>query len=400
MTARRPEIELHWTGKQDRPVHAPGRLVELPVHSYPADDSRTIRDDNRVLFGENLHALRALEPEFAGSLRCICIDPPYNTGSGFAHYDDDVEHARWLSLMRDRIEVMHRLLAPNGSLWILIDDTEAHYLKVVCDEIFGRAGFIGTVIWQKKYTQANDATFLSDAHDYLLVYARDRAQLRFNGLPRSARQQAAYRNPDEDPRGPWKATPLHAKSGSDAAFEYRFRNGVAWRPPAGTFPRFSAANLKRMEENEEIWFGRNGRAVPARKTFLRDVTPTVVANTLWLFEEVGHNHEAKTEAKQLNPADPFSTPKPERLLHRILQIATDPGDTVLDAFAGSGTTGAVAHKMGRRYLLIESGAHCHTHLLPRLRRVIDGADPGGITATVGWQGGGSYRYFRVEAPPI
>jgi len=153
-----------------------------------------------------------------------------------------------------------------------------------------------------------------------------------------------------------------------------------------------------MEENEEIWFGRSGRAVPARKTFLRDVSRTVVPNTLWLFDEVGHNHEAKTEAKQFNPVDPFSTPKPERLLHRILQVATDPGDTVLDAFAGSGTTGAVAHKMGRRYLLIESGAHCHTHLLPRLRRVIDGTDPGGITQTIGWHGGGGYRYFRITAP--
>jgi adenine-specific DNA-methyltransferase len=284
-------------------------------------------------------------------------------------------------------------------LWITIDDNEGHYLKVLCDELFGRRNFITTVVWQKKYTQANDATFFSDNHDFILVYAKDRDRFVLNSLPRSAKQNDAYTNPDMDPRGPWKATPLHAKSGSDPNSSFRFRNGVIWKPPVGTYPRFSTKRLTEMDENNEIWFGKNGKSIPSRKTYLTDVKQGVAPTSIWLHEEVGHNHEARSEARELVPDDPFSTPKPERLLHRILTLATDPGDWVLDSFAGSGTTGAVAHKMGRKWIIVELGDHCHTHIVPRLQKVIDGKDLGGITESVDWNGGGGFRYYTL-APSL
>jgi adenine-specific DNA-methyltransferase len=357
--------------------------------------------ENRLIFGDNLIALTSIEDAYRGAVTCIFIDPPYNTGSAFEHYQDDVEHSLWLSLLGERIAVLQRLLSPGGSLWISIDDTESHYLKVMCDRIFGRDNFVANVIWQKKYTVANDARWFSDNHDHILVYAKDKTRWRPNRLPRSNEMNARYSNPDNDPKGPWKSTPLHAKSGSEKSrrFEFRFSNGIRWSPPPGTFARFSEETLKRLDAANAIWFGRDGNAVPSRKTYLselaNDGTPPL---TVWLHGEVGHNHEAKNEVKTFNPAEVFGTPKPERLLHRIIHVATKPGDVVLDAFAGSGTTGAVAHKMGRRWVMVERGEHCHTHIIPRLKKVIDGDDPGGITEAVDWKGGGGFRYYRLAAP--
>jgi adenine-specific DNA-methyltransferase len=213
---------------------------------------------------------------------------------------------------------------------------------------------------------------------------------------------ARYRNPDGHPKGLWKATPLHAKSGSEKGkeFTYHFKNGVVWSPPAGTYPRFSEDSLRQLDDGDEIWFGVDGKASPSRKTFLNELKASgPPPATVWLHSEAGNNHEAREEAKSFNPDDPFSTPKPEKLLKRILEIATDAGDLVLDSFAGSGTTGAVAQKMGRRWIMIELGDHAHTHIIPRLRKVIDGDDPGGITEAVNWKGGGGFRYFRL-APSL
>ena len=402
MTNRKQKLELTWIGKENRPRLEPRILLEEPGRSYHASHRVSEDDlfDNRLIFGDNLLALKALEQELAGKVKCIFIDPPYNTGSAFAQYDDGIEHSLWLSLMRDRLEMLRNLLSEDGSIWITLDDHEAHYLKVLCDEIFGRSNFITTVTWQKKYTQANDARFFSDNHDFILVFAKNINIFRLNGLPREDKQNKAYRNPDNDPRGRWKATPLHAKSGSTASkFTYTFSNGVVWSPPVGTFSRFSRDSFRKMDENNELWFGKDGTATPARKTFLSKVKQEIVPKSIWLFDEVGHNHEARTEAKKLIPGDPFSTPKPERLIQRIITLATNPGDLVLDSFAGSGTTGAVAHKMGRRWILVELGEHCHTHIIPRLQKVIDGDDPGGITKEVEWQGGGGFRYYRL-APSL
>lgn len=401
MTTNR--LQLDWVGKGHRERPEPRILIEDERLSHYSSLKRGADSFKNILVrGDNLLALKALESSHSGEVACIFIDPPYNTGSAFAHYDDGVEHSLWLSLMRARVEALHPLLADHGSFWVSVDDNEAHYLKVMCDEIFGRRNFVTNVIWQKKYTVANDAKYFSDNHDHILVYAKNKDAWRPNRLARSEEMNARYSNPDNHPKGAWKATPLHAKSGSakGAEFSFTFRNGRRWVPPPGTFPRFSEDTLRRMDEGNEIWFGRDGNAAPSRKTFLTDLsnegTPPL---TVWLSADVGHNHEAKTEAKSFNASDVFSTPKPERLLRRILDIATKPGDLVLDSFAGSGTTGAVAHKMGRRWIMVELGDHCETHIVPRLKKVIDGGDPGGITEAVGWKGGGGYRYFKL-APSL
>jgi adenine-specific DNA-methyltransferase len=398
--SRKQRLELTWIGKETHAKLEPRVLVAEDNHSYYAKTRRGQGDifDNYLIYGDNLLSLKAIESEFAGLVKCVFIDPPYNTGYAFKHYNDGIEHSIWLNLMYQRLQILRNLISEDGSIWISIDDNEGHYLKVLMDELFGRKNFICTVVWQKKYTQANDAAFFSDNHDFILVYAKDKGKLRLGGLPRGANQDRAYRNPDNDPRGPWKATPLHAKSGTNNA-PFKFQNGVVWKPPPGTFRRFSDQAMRKMEQSGQIWFGHDGSAVPSRKTYLADVRQTVVPKSIWLSDEVGHNHEARDEARAIVPQDPFPTPKPERLLHRILTLATNAGDIVLDSFAGSGTTGAVAHKMGRRWIMIELGEHCHTHIIPRMRKVIDGEDPGGITKAVGWKGGGGFRYYRL-APSL
>ena len=402
---KKQKLELTWVGKENRPRLEPRILLEDPDKSHHAPHRFGEDDifDNRLIFGDNLLALKALEQEFAGKVKCVFIDPPYNTGSAFEHYDDGVEHSIWLSLMRDRIEIIRQLLSMDGSLWITIDDNEAHYLKVMCDEIFGRFNFVGNAVWQKKYTVANDSKWLSENHDHVLIYAANKESWRPYRLARSAEMDGRYRNPDKHPKGVWKSTPLYAKrSGTEKEqnFSFRFKNGVVWSPPRGTSPRFPADSLRQMDDNDEIWFGSDGTAAPSRKTFLTELKVAgPPAPTVWLHSDVGNNHEAREEVKAANPDDPFATPKPEKLLRRILDLATLPGDLVLDSFAGSGTTGAVAHKMGRRWIMVELGEHCRTHIIPRLRKVIDGEDKGGVTEAVGWEGGGGFRYFKL-APSL
>lgn len=403
--AEKKKLELTWIGKDNRSRLEPRILLEDPTKSYHAKHRVSDRDifDNRLIFGDNLLALKALEAEFTGKIKCVFIDPPYNTGTAFVHYDDGLEHSLWLSLMRDRLEIIRRLLSIDGSLWITIDDNEAHYLKVLCDEIFGRFNFVANAVWQKKYTVANDAKWLAENHDHILVYAANKEIWRPNRLERTTEMDNRYRNPDNHPKGAWKSTPLYAKrtgSEKEQAFSFTFKNGVTWSPPRGTSPRFPADTLRRMDENDEIWFGSNGTAIPSRKTFLSELkVSNPPAPTVWLQSDVGHNHEAREEVKSVNPIDSFATPKPERLLNRILDLATDPGDLVLDSFAGSGTTGAVAQKMGRRWIMVELGEHCHTHIIPRLKKVIDGEDQGGISKALNWKGGGGFRYYRL-APSL
>jgi adenine-specific DNA-methyltransferase len=403
--AKKQKLELTWIGKENRPKLEPRILLEDPDKSYHAPHRVSDKDifDNRLIFGDNLLALKALEQEFTGKVKCIFIDPPYNTGSAFTHYDDGVEHSIWLSLMRDRIEIIRNLLSVDGSLWITIDDNEAHYLKVLCDEVFGRINFVCNAVWQKKYTVANDAKWLAENHDHIFVYALNKEIWRPYRLERSAEMDARYRNPDNHPKGVWKSTPLYAKrsgSAKEQAFSFTFNNGVSWTAPSGTSPRFPADTLRKMDENDEIWFGSNGTAIPTRKTFLCELKVSgPPAPTIWLHSDVGNNHEAREEVKAINPLDSFSTPKPEKLLKRILDVATKTGDLILDSFAGSGTTGAVAQKMGRRWIMVELGEHCHTHIIPRLQKVIDGTDQGGISKAVNWKGGGGFRYYHL-APSL
>ncbi len=400
------KLELTWIGKENQPRLEPRILIEDPAKSYHAPFRVSDKDlfDNRLIFGDNLLALKALEQEFAGKIKCIFIDPPYNTGSAFAHYDDGVEHSLWLTLMKGRVDLLCRLLSDEGSLWITIDDNECHYLKVMCDEIFGRSNFVTSIAWEKDEGRRGD-THISSAHDHVLVYAKsfDIWRKVRNLLPRTSQHDARYRNPDNDPRGPWlQGDNGTAKSGSDKLrFPITLPSGRVVLPPSGNYWRFSPGTFERARAEARVWFGKKGDSMPVIKRFLSEVQQGVVPRTWWPADEVGSNQEAKRDhlRKLLPEVEPFETPKPERLLQRILQISSDPGDWILDSFAGSGTTGAVAHKMGRRWIMVELGEHCHTHIIPRLKKVVDGKDLGGVTEAVGWNGGGGFRYYRL-APSL
>lgn len=403
MTKRLKRLELTWIGKEERPRLEPRILLEDQELSHAKRVSKDDICDNRLIHGDNLLALKALEQEFAGKVKCIYIDPPYNTGSAFEHYDDGLEHSLWLSLMRDRLDVLRSLLSEDGSIWISIDDNEAHYLKLLLDEIFGRANFVDTVVWQKIYTTKNSARHFSTMHDYILVYAKDKERWVLNELAREDKQNDAYKNPDNDPRGPWKATPLHARNYySLGRYSVTAPSGRRIEgPPSGTYWRVSEESFVRLNADNRIWWGRDGNGVPAQKRFLSEVKGGVTPSTLWLHSDAGHNGEAKNELRALFPNvdELFLTPKPERLLRRILEIASNPGDIVLDSFAGSGTTAAVAHKMRRRWLAIELGEHAHTFIAPRLKAVVEGADAGGVSEAVSWTGGGGFRFFKL-APSL
>ena len=360
-------------------------------------------------------ALKALEQEFAGKIKCIYIDPPYNTGSAFAHYDDSIEHSLWLTLMRDRLELLSVLLSGEGSIWISIDDNEAHYLKVLCDEIFGRRNFVANVIWQKIFSPKSTARHLSDMHDHILLYAKDKERWTRNLLPRSAEHDKSYKNPDNDPRGPWTSGDLSARNYYGAGtYPITTPAGrVVPGPPKGMYWRVSKEKFEEMDRDNRIWWGKAGNNQPRIKRFLSEVMEGIVPQTIWFHQDVGNTQEAKKEVMAVVPEVPdvFQTTKPERLLKRILGMSSNPGDWVLDSFGGSGTSGAVSHKMGRRWIMVELGEHCHTHIIPRLKKVIDGQDPGGISKLVpthpsvpskegmGWQGGGGFRYFRL-APSL
>ena len=391
---------LHWLTRDEdihAATHTPYRLLEeVPSQSHGDRDA-----GNMLIQGDNLDALKALLPYYAGKVKCIFIDPPYNTRSAFEHYDDNLEHTKWLALVYPRLELLRRLLSEDGSIWVTIDDNEAHYLKVIMDEVFGRANFVANVVWQKKYTIANDAKWLAENHDHVLLYATNKEKWRPYRLPRTEAMDKRYRNPDHHPNGVWKATPLYAKrrpTEKEAGFTYTFKNGVVWSLPPGTSPRFPTHELARMDAGDEIWFGADGHAIPSRKTFLGQLSvASPPAATIWLHTEAGNNHEARDEVKAANSAEPFATPKPEKLIQRLLNLATRQGDLVLDSFLGSGTTAAVAHKMGRRYIGIEMGDHALTHCVPRLQKVIEG-EQGGISEAVGWQGGGGFRFYRLGVP--
>ncbi|XVJ51959.1 MAG: site-specific DNA-methyltransferase [Vampirovibrio sp.] len=397
MSTKKNKLELTWIGKDQRPRLEPRILLEDPTLSHHAPHKVTENDlfDNRLIFGDNLLALKALEQEFAGKVKCVFIDPPYNTGSAFTHYDDGLEHSIWLGLMRDRLELIKRLLSDDGSLWVTLDDNEAHYFKVMADEVFGRNNFIANVIWEKKHTRANDAKWLSDNHDHIIVVSKNKNIWRPNLLPRGD-DAKGYSNVDNDPRGVWASGPCHVKTPSAKdIYPVTTPSGRVVNPPAGTSWRFSKDKFNALISDNRIYFGESGNNIPRYKRFLTEVQDGFVPLTLWFRNEVGDNQEAKTEVKQFNSEDVFSTPKPERLLERIIHLATNTGDLVLDSFAGSGTTGAVAHKMGRRWIMVELGEHCHTHIIPRLQKVIDGTDQGGISKAVNWQGGGGFRYYKL-----
>lgn len=403
--SKKQRLELTWIGKDERPRLEPRILLEDADKSYHAAQRVSENDvfDNQLIFGDNLLALKALESEFTGKVKCVFIDPPYNTGSAFEQYDDGIEHSLWLSLMRDRLELIRRLLSDDGSIWITIDDNEAQYLKILCDQIFGRNNFVSSIVWQKRVSPANDAKYFSTDHDYVLVYAKNKEVWRPNRLPRTEGQNAYYRNPDNDKRGNWNSVTY---TGNKTRRErpnlyYAIKNPITGEdvfPPDTLTWRYGKETHEKNEKLELLYWGKDGKSrVPRLKMFLEDAEP-VVPRSVWPASEVGSTQTAMTEQKALSET-PFATPKPELLLQRIIHISTIDGDLILDSFAGSGTTGAVAQKMGRRWIMVELGDHCHTNIIPRMKKVIDGDDAGGITEGVDWKGGGGFRYYRL-APSL
>jgi adenine-specific DNA-methyltransferase len=394
-------FRFEWAGKAQskRFAFAPSKatLVYDPERSVNADGTpnkagETLADNtsqNLIIEGDNLEVLKLLQASYFQKVKCIYIDPPYNTGSDFIYPDDYSEnrksywendgttkegvrlkavtessgrrHSEWLNFMNARLLSARNLLRDDGLLFISIDDDEAHNLRKLADDVFGEDNFICQLVWHKKYTRSNDAKFFSDNHDYILVYAKNKQDGLINLLPRTDEANSAYSNPDQHPKGVWKATPLHAKSGKGGDFSYTFKNGVRWSPPAGTFARYSLDTLKRLDENDEIFFGKDGSSIPSKKSFLSEVKDGITPVTILPYSEVGHTHESNQELKDLGLEGVFQNPKPTRLIERVLQLATSTGgdDIVLDFFAGSGTTGHAVQKANltdggnRRYICVQ-----------------------------------------------
>ncbi|CAE6816534.1 site-specific DNA-methyltransferase [Xanthomonas arboricola] len=387
---------LNWSDRDEdltRSALTPYRLLE-PVASLSYGE---VDSPNMLIEGDNLDALKALLPYYAGQVKCIFIDPPYNTRSAFDHYDDNLEHAKWLSMMYPRLELLKELLSEDGSIWITLDDAEAHYLKVIMDEIFLRKNFVSTLIWEKADSPRNSARQFSSDHDFIFVYSKNE-EWRPRKLPRDEKSNAIYTNPDNDPRGLWlPGDPYANKPYSKGTYTLTGPTGRTFSPPPGRFWRISEEKLWDLDEDGRIWWGTKKDARPSIKKFLSEVGD-LVPRTLWRKEDVGSNRTSKNELRKLFPGDvAFDTPKPEALLERVIRIATEEGDIVLDSFLGSGTTAAVAHKMGRRWIGVEAGEHARSMCQPRLAKVIDG-EQGGVSEVVDWKGGGGFRFYKLGVP--
>lgn len=399
-------LELTWMGKDSAliPVEdgkydyawvdpSDARALEVKsievVEQVGEVDGPTGANENLLIVGDSGDALRSLGtiPEYAdkylGQVKLVYIDPPFNTEQTFEHYADQLEHSIWLTMMRDRIRDIKPLLAEDASVWVHLDDAEVHRMRVLMDEEFGADNFVAQIEWQRRHSRSNDAA-VSVSHDHLLVYATNAARFKGwrNKLPFSG--AAGYSNPDGDSRGPWRSISFTAPNvRPNLSYEITSPSGLVFTPPAGRCWRTNAESFSALEAEGRIYWGSNGKGVPRVKQYL-DEAPSIVPNTWWPHSEVGHNDEAKHEIMAMFPGvQPFATPKPERLLERVLTIASDPGDLVLDCFAGSGTTASVAHKMGRRWVTVElQEATAGGFIIPRLSKVVAGHDPGGVTTRV------------------
>lgn len=363
------------------------------TYSERADLAPT--EDNLLILGESGDVLEALTqvPELAdkylGQVKCVYIDPPFNTAQTFANYEDNLEHSIWLTMMRDRLIHLRKLLSEDGSIWVHLDDVENHRMRMLLDEVFGAGNFVAEVVWEKAPGAKGKAAF-AKSHDHITLYAKNRenwSQQR-NLLSRTADQLKRYANPDGDPRGSWRqgADGTAKSGGDDARWPIELPSGRIVTPSRGRYWAFARDTFDRAREEGRVYFGKNGDGLPIIKTYLSEAQEGTVPTTWWPGDEVGTNQEAKRDHlnKMFPDVEPFDTPKPERLLERIIHIATGPGDIVLDVFAGSGTTAAVAQKMGRRWVtceLVEDTMERFTR--PRLEKVVRGEDPGGITLTKG-----------------
>lgn len=423
---------LHWIGKDKVVNHhrdVPFRVLEPAYHFTsqvaPSPSVPTNTGENKIIHGDNLEALKALLPEYEGKVKCIYIDPPYNTGNESWVYNDNVNdpkiqkwlqqvvgkegedlsrHDKWLCMMYPRLKLLHKLLAPEGAIFISIDDNEQASLKLMMDEIFGPGNFVSTVIWQKVYAPKNSAKYLSDDHDFILIYSKNINELMLNKLPRNDEQVKRYKNPDNDPRGPWKAGDLSARNYyGEGTYSITAPSGrVIQAPPKGTYWRVSKVKFDEMDKDQRIWWGEDGNNVPAIKRFLSEVQDGVVPQTLWKYDEVGHTQIAKKELIKIltfdTSDDVFVTPKPVSLIERVLKIATDKNSIVLDSFAGSGTTAHAVLNMNkedggnRKFILVEMEDYADTITSERVKRVMNGY--GESSKTVPGTGG-SFSYYEL-----
>ena len=394
--------ELHFKGKEFVYNHH----LTVPYRPLIAQPEKSLGDnpENLIIHGDNLHALKALLPRYAGKVDCIFIDPPYNTGNEDWSYNDNVNnpmmkewlssnpvnkedmlrHDKWACMMYPRFKLLHELMSERGSFWMTLDDNEIHHARLLLDDIFGDENFITTVIWQKVYSPKNTAQYFSEDHDYLLVYAKDKENWAPELLPRTKKMEARYLNPDNDPRGLWKPGDLSARNYyGEGTYSITCPSGrVISGPPPGMYWRLKKEKFQAYNEDKRIWWGEDGNNVPSIKRFLSEVKKGIVPQTLWFYNEVGHTQDAKKELLSIlnfaSSEDVFITPKPSTLIERVLQLSTDQDSIVLDSFAGSGTTAhAVLSLNGkdggdRRFILVECEDYADTLTAERVRRVING----------------------------
>jgi adenine-specific DNA-methyltransferase len=381
-------------------------------------------NDNVIIQGDNLLTLKSLLPIYEGRVKCIYIDPPYNTGNENWQYNDAVNspfhqewlgqvvgsddlerHDKWLCMMMPRLKLLRELLREDGVIFISIDDNEAHNLRVLMDEVFGEANFVANVVWHSKYTVSNDTRYMSQQHEYLICFAKNLEHLPKLRLPRTSEMDERYTNPDNDTRGVWKATPLHAKSGSGESYHHTFQNGVTWTAPTGRYPRFSIETLKRLDNDNRLWFGKDGLSTPSVKTFLSEVGTTRVAGDVWRYEEVNHTHGANEQLAEIMGKGTFSTPKPVELIQQALRLVTTTSnhDIILDSFAGSGTTAQAVLDLNKEdggnrcFVLIEMEDYADNLTAERVRRVINGI-PNSKNTTLREGLGGTFSYFQLGKP--
>lgn len=391
---KKQKLELTWIGKDQRPKLEPRVFIEDPDKSYHAKVRVSDDDifDNRLIFGDNLLALKALEQEYTGKIKCIYIDPPFNTGHAFSQYDDNIEHSIWLNLMYNRFVILKDLLSSEGTMWVELDEIEHAYCKVMLDEIMGRDQYLATIVYRRRMSQANLSSSISVIHNFILVYAKDLRKNKLNRIRTQVSGIGEYKNPDNDHRGGYATAPCSNKGG--AVYPITTPSGIVhtdeWR--------FKQETYNELKNDNRIIFPNNGKGKPRYKIFENE-RKGIIPSSWWDDKEFSTQSANKESTDLFGSAYKFDTPKPEALLERIITISSNPGDLILDSFAGSGTTGAVAHKMGRKWIMVELGEHCHTHIIPRMQKVIDGTDQGGISKAVGWKGGGGFQYYRL-APSL
>ncbi|PZR04354.1 MAG: site-specific DNA-methyltransferase [Archangium gephyra] len=447
MSPRLKRLELTWIGKDDEPRLEPRILLEDEELSYAKRVSSEDIFENRLVHGDNLLALKALEQEFAGKVQCIYIDPPFNTGQAFEHYNDGLEHSIWLDLMFRRVEVMRGLLRPGGVLFVHLDQEEVHYMKVVLDEVFGRPQFLGQIAYERSGASGigMGGAFLVNTHEYVLAYVRDRSQFvaadlsgegplepkamkRYNQImvsPGERKEVARFTAPSTgEPVVIYKHDNVDVRTVSLRAFDSRrqeidaeyvanfekifrltsnqkeneFQNRIMSHCKDGFFSADYLVSRGRKEGEQATYYYIDEQAV----VWLKDTATLVngqIVRTGKLSDFWTHADIPKANLANEGGVDFRRGKKPELLIRRLLKLVTKPGDWVLDSFAGSGTTGAVAHKMGRRWIMVELGEHCKTHILPRLRSIVDGVDGSGATDATGWRGGGGFHYFNL-APSL